>query len=206
VKPVDTKSPVDPVAPAPTQVDPAVLDKTIDTTQSKTSEENAEKEPSEEPSRTRKAIVFFGDAFFAGLFSFLAVKGVRDVTDFPPVCEAIFNMAKDSAFLQEHLGTPIDRSLLWWGTVADNYAKVSIDVSGPLGVARVDAKAIQGYNGDWEVVYLHGALPKFEMRLTDLLPPEEGQNTMPYIPQHNDPSAAHALRGAPGLNPAPAKQ
>jgi len=165
--------------------------------------EEKKKHPREEldPQSANHIIRPIGDALAAAVAGYLLVSAIIYLTDFPPICQIILSMAEQSPFLQEHIGTPMTRSLLWWGTATDDYAKVSIDITGPKGCARVDAKAVRGYNGEWEVVYLHGALPQFDMRLTDLLPPSELDNIMPYVPQADDPTAAHALRGAPALLP-----
>lgn len=157
------------------------------------------------PPQWKNPISVLLDFTCAATLTYLGVQGYRFLTDSPAIVDIFYHQAIQSPFLIEHLGTPIKRDLLWWGSVDEYYARVDFGVSGPKGSGQVQGKAFRSYNektglGDWQMIFLYGALPQFDNRLTDLLPLDENEiNLLPYLPSPDDPSAAHALAGAPTL-------
>lgn len=148
----------------------------------------------------KNPVVFTMDMLAAGTVAYFAKQAYDFTFDQPEIVDQMFNQAQQSPFLIENLGTPMKRSWFWWGSADPYSARVEFDISGPNGSGRIEGKAFKLRENHWEMIYLYGALPQFENRLTDLLPVDEDNvNLMPYIPDPTDPSAAHALTGAPAL-------
>ncbi len=151
----------------------------------------------EKQSRERKAaenmnMIRIGDVIVGSIVALGVVEAVNWLTDFPHPNADLLAAARASPIAQEHVGADLHRSYFrpWTGTVNKYSAKVRIPVTGSKGSGVVHAQAIYiPSRDDWEVLTLQLAVPALADRLTDLLPASPYDNTAPYVPSPNDPSA-----------------
>jgi hypothetical protein len=169
---------------------------------SKTKGESSDKGSSGDGKRSNAVVI--GDLVVGTILGLVAVEAIKWVIDFPEPAPQIVREAARTPFAAEHVGADLDRVFYrpWTGTVSRHSAKVRIPVSGSKGTGVIHAQALfMPSTMQWEVISLQLAVPELADRLTDIMPPSPLDNTMPYIPSPNDPSAL--VWPAPGA-PAPA--
>jgi len=85
-----------------------------------------------------------------GLLSFVVVKGIYTLLEFPEPCRVALKLASEHEIVQRFIGLPLKPSYLWHGTVKANTANVVIPVTGPKGEGVIHARLLRHYEPQQE--------------------------------------------------------
>lgn len=135
-----------------------------------------------------KAVDFAVRGLGLAATAFFGYKGVELLVDFPEPCRLMFEQARAHPAVEERVGTPLRRSMLWSGRVTDKRASVQIPVYGDKGSATLVGRAVctptGGGASSWAVLCL-------EIEHPGMQPPP--LSLMPEVPQASpEEMAKHA--------------
>jgi hypothetical protein len=135
-----------------------------------------------------KAVDFAVRGLGLAATAFFGYKGVELLTDFPEPCQLMLEQARAHPAVEERVGKPLHRSMLWSGRVTDKRASVQIPVYGEKGSATLVGRAVRTHTdsaaSSWAVLCL-------EIEHPGMVPPP--LSLMPEVPQASaEEMAKHA--------------